>query len=67
MEGFDISGNSIGEKQFELAGVTQWTQVSLASLGKVNKIEFSLTGSDTGEYGFNTPAYVCIDDVKIIL
>ena len=29
------------------------------------KLEFVFTGSDSGDYGVNTPAYICIDDMAI--
>ena len=40
----------------------EWTYVDLSSLGKVDAISFTLTGSRTGQYGLNTPAYFCIDE-----
>ena len=43
--------------------VTEWTYVDLSSLGKVDAISFTLTGSRTS-YGYlSTPAYFCIDDL----
>ncbi|MEI7829850.1 MAG: DUF4465 domain-containing protein [Prolixibacteraceae bacterium] len=44
----------------------KWTTFDLTSLGKVNKISFSFTSSDTGTYGINTPDYVCLDNIKYI-
>lgn len=44
-----------------------WTAVSLEKLGKVNKIAFSFDGSDKGEYGLNTPAYICVDQMYVNL
>lgn len=29
------------------------------------KLEFTFSGSRTGEYGLNTPAYMCIDDLTV--
>jgi PKD repeat protein len=43
--------------------VKKWTTVDISSLGKVNKLTFSLISSDNGEWGMNTPAYICIDDI----
>ena len=43
--------------------VTAWTYVDLSKLGKVDELNFTLTGSRTGDYGLNTPAYFCIDDL----
>lgn len=75
VEGFNAAGRSTGKEKFYLADfreggdglVTEWSKVELESLGKVNKLVFSLSGSDTGEYGLNTPAYFCLDDIKIRL
>ena len=39
-----------------------WQWVDLRSLGKVTSIKFSLSGSDSGAFGLNTPAYFCIDN-----
>lgn len=44
----------------------KWTTFDLTSLGKVNKISFSFTSSDTGAYGINTPDYLCLDNIKYI-
>ena len=43
--------------------VADWTYVDLSTLGKVDELRFALTGSRTGEWGLNTPAYFCIDDL----
>lgn len=43
--------------------VKDWTYVSLESLGVVDELSFVLTSSDNGEFGMNTPAYFCIDDL----
>lgn len=40
-----------------------WNQIDLSSLGAVDTLKFNLQSSDTGEYGMNTPAYFCIDDL----
>lgn len=38
----------------------------LHDLGEVTKIDFNFYGSDTGEYGLNTPAYLCFDNIQVI-
>ena len=43
--------------------VTEWTYVDLSPLGKIDQLSFTLTGSRTGEFGLNTPAYFCIDNL----
>ncbi len=41
--------------------VSQWSFVDLASLGAVTRMEFTLSSSDNGDYGMNTPAYFAMD------
>lgn len=40
-----------------------WEWIDLTSLGEVDKIEISLSSSDEGDYGMNTPSYICIGQV----
>ena len=42
----------------------EWTEVDLSSMTDVLYMDFILTSSDTGEYGMNTPAYFCLDNLK---
>lgn len=44
--------------------MTEWTAVDLKPLGEVTRIEITIGGSDNfyGQYGFNVPAYIAIDD-----
>jgi hypothetical protein len=42
--------------------VDEWTYVDLSLLGTADSLSFSLTSSDVGEFGMNTPAYFCMDD-----
>lgn len=39
-----------------------WQWMDLRALGKVKSVWFSMSGSDTGSFGLNTPAYFAIDD-----
>jgi len=43
--------------------VNEWTYVDLSSLGQADSLSFTLSSSDNGQFGMNTPAYFCIDDV----
>ncbi len=43
--------------------INDWTWVELSGLGVIDTMEFSFSGSDTGTWGLNTPAYVAIDNV----
>lgn len=71
--GLNKEGGQTGAIDFYLADyrngksviVQQWTKVDLTTLGAVNKLTFTLSSSDAGAYGMNTPAYFCMDDVAI--
>lgn len=41
--------------------VNTWQYVDLTSLGAVKSLEFSLSSSDVGDWGMNTPAYFALD------
>lgn len=43
--------------------VDEWTYVDLSSLGQADSLSFTLSSSDNGQFGMNTPAYFCIDEV----
>ena len=45
--------------------VNTWQQVDLKKLGTVTKIQFSLSSTDSGDYGMNTPAYFCLDQLTV--
>ena len=45
--------------------VNTWQQVDLSKLGTVTKIQFSLSSTDTGDWGMNTPAYFCLDQLTV--
>ena len=42
--------------------IDKWTYVDLTEFGKVDAIFFTLTSSDNGDSGMNTPAYFCMDN-----
>ncbi|MDR3188460.1 MAG: DUF4465 domain-containing protein [Prevotellaceae bacterium] len=44
--------------------VDSWTKFSLAPL-TAGKLTFEASSSDNGEWGMNTPAYFCIDDIAV--
>lgn len=75
--GYDAADGVTGSVEFDLADYTfadpaldyvvdAWTLVDLASLGPVKSLGFSFAGSDMGQFGLNTPAYVAIDDVVVV-
>jgi hypothetical protein len=43
--------------------VNTWWFVDLTPLGEVKSLEFSLSSSDVGDWGINTPAYFVIDTI----
>ena len=45
--------------------VDTWENVNLLTLGEVDSIAFSLSSTDNGTWGMNTPAYFCMDDITL--
>ena len=77
IEGFSGDQQSIGSVDFYLADyrfsdndldylVDQWTEVSLESISQAVELQFSLSSSDVGEFGMNTPAYFAVDNVSLV-
>ena len=78
IEGFDASSASQGSVDFYLADyrfadngldyiIDDWTFVDLSGLGSnVSSIQFSLSSSDNGTWGMNTPAYFAIDELEAV-
>lgn len=75
--GRDEAGAALGTNTFYLADyrftnnandyiVSDWTWVGLTNMGEtVKTLHFSMSSSDTGMYGMNTPAYFAVDDVAV--
>lgn len=42
-----------------------WKSVDLSALGDVDMIYFTMTSSDTGQWGMNNPAYFCLDGIEV--
>lgn len=72
--GYDDNEEITGTKDFYLADcrsenkddwyiLNDWAYIDLSSLGKVRQIRFTLSSSDNGTYGMNTPAYFCYDNL----
>lgn len=63
-----LEGNVRGTVDFMLASegeiVNEWKSFDLFELGVVDQIHFTLSSSDNGDYGMNTPAYFCIDNFE---
>ncbi len=45
--------------------VDTWQYVDLTSLGVVGSLEFTLSSSDVGDWGMNTPAYFVVDTIVV--
>ncbi|MBP5380620.1 MAG: DUF4465 domain-containing protein [Bacteroidaceae bacterium] len=62
------NGNSV---EVDLAREGQflegWTTIDLTGLGKVNSLDFSMTGSDSSWGFLNTPTYFAFDNVVVSL
>jgi hypothetical protein len=72
--GKDVVGAATGTIDFYLADyrfadngedyiVNTWEYVDLSFLGVVKSLEFSLSSSDVGKWGMNTPAYFALDTI----
>lgn len=75
--GKDAGGQTTGSLDYYLADyrfasngddyvVNTWQAVDLSSLGNVKSLSFSLSSSDVGMFGMNTPAYLALDDVTFV-
>lgn len=57
------------ENHTEVNPVHSWTHWDLTADGQaianVKTIKFNFRGSDNSEWGLNTPAYICIDNIKV--
>lgn len=70
--GYDAKGEQTGTVDFYLADlrdsekayiINTWRWVDLTPLGKVKSLGFSMSSTDTGDWGMNTPAYFCMDNL----
>lgn len=43
--------------------VDTWEFIDLTSLGSVDSLQFSYESSDVGDFGINTPTYICVDNI----
>ena len=80
IQGYDKEGNYVDSVEFYLADfrfsnnaddyiVKDWTQVDISNLvlNKAVRLEFSLSSSDNGAFGMNTPAFFCLDEVMNLI
>ncbi|WP_144059577.1 DUF4465 domain-containing protein [Rhodopirellula sallentina] len=75
--GVDASGNPVGDVSVMLGDyrfednsqdtiLDKWTRVDVSSLSEARSLQFSMTSSDNGSYGMNTPAFFAVDDVTLL-
>ena len=50
----------------DLTTARGWKYVDLTSLGTVNELYFTMTTTDSGDYGANTPQYFCLDKLCVV-
>ena len=72
-EGFKADGTtSTGSVKYTVQDGTNslksWQYVDLSSLGEVSSLKVNYEASDDmkGQYGYNAPAYIAVDDVEIL-
>ena len=46
--------------------IETWQWVGLTSLGKIDSLAFTLSSTDVGDWGMNTPAYFNIDNLVVV-
>jgi len=44
--------------------ISEWTFLDLSVLGPADSLRFTLSSSDVGDFGMNTPAYFCVDNIR---
>lgn len=45
--------------------VNEWIWFDMTELGDAVKVKFSLSSTDNGQWGMNTPAYFCMDGITL--
>ena len=72
--GLNAEGETTGTVDFYLADLSseneaeqyildEWRWCDLTPLGAVKRLEFTLSSTDNGDWGMNTPAYFCMDNL----
>lgn len=49
----------------ELKAANDWTYFDLSSLGEVTSVYFTMSSTDSGDWGMNTSAYFCMDKFQV--
>ncbi len=77
IKGYDANDNETGTVELYLADfrfadsgsdyiIDDWTRVDLSPLGEVASLSFSLSSSDSGDWGMNTPGYFALDSINVV-
>lgn len=45
--------------------IDDWTWVDLSGFGEVDSLSFYMRSSDVGDFGINTPLFICVDDITV--
>jgi hypothetical protein len=45
--------------------LNDWAFVDLSSLGEISSLTWGLSSTDNGDWGMNTPGYVCLDNLVL--
>ncbi len=72
--GIGAEGQTTGSVDFYLADLRseneaeqyildRWAWCDLTPLGEVQRLDFLMSSTDNGDYGMNTPAYFCMDNL----
>lgn len=62
LNGVDVNDQVIVDLAANGKYINEWTYVDLSTLGEIDAIKFSMSSSDNGDYGMNTPAYFAMDN-----
>ncbi|MCP4451408.1 MAG: DUF4465 domain-containing protein [Planctomycetes bacterium] len=74
--GWDSNDTETGTVDFYLADfrfqdnsldtiLNHWAFADLSSLGEIGSLTLSLSSTDNGDWGMNTPGYVCVDNLVL--
>lgn len=71
----NAKGEIVGSKDVYLADyrdgksflMDTWQEVDFSDLGPLNQLSITMESTDIGEFGQNTPTYICLDDIDIIV
>ena len=61
-----VSINLVEFVNGELHALNDWTFFDLSPLGRVESVYFTLSSTDTGDWGMNTAAYFCMDRFMVM-